>query len=83
MERGANMGNGLQVGDKVRVLILEDEDKTGTIVGEGDVPRVTMRKLDPDPRLRGPEEVLSWWKVRLDDTGEEQDFPDDRLTKYE
>ena len=77
------MGDQLQVGDRASVLIFEVEGKTGTIVGVGRIPCLETRELDPDPRRRGPEDVMRWWKARLDGTGGEEDFPQDTLTKCE
>lgn len=76
------MESNFKVGDKVKIIILEDTDKTGVIVAKGNMPDAKLRKLEVG---KPPEEEppISWWKVKLDGTGEEQDCPDDRLEKIE
>jgi len=69
-----------KIGDKVRIIILEDEDITGIIVAKGDIPSVKERVLYPKVNSAGE---TSWWKVKLDGTGEEKDFPDDKIKNIE
>ena len=68
------------IGDKVKITIFEDADKTGIIVGKGDEPNWVKGSNVLPPK---EETIIRWWKVKLDETGEEKDFPDDRLAKIE
>jgi hypothetical protein len=70
------------VGNKVRIIILEDEDKTGIIVAKSDIPSSREYNLDSG-KMTEAESQICWWKVKLDEIGEEKDFPDDRLVKIE
>ena len=67
-----------KIGDRVKIIILEDEDKTGIIVAKGDMPNAKQYKLEPGKPPEEERQIL-WWKVKLDGTGEEKDFPDDKL----
>ncbi len=68
----------LKIGDKVKVIVFEDADKTGVIVGKG--ATITSGKVVPGKELE-PDMEISWWKVKLDGTVEEKDFPDDILER--
>jgi len=70
----------LQIGDKVRVIGLTEDDCTGVIVAKGDKPDVASGEVVPGKELE-PEIQISWWKVKLDGTGEIREFPIDRLKK--
>ena len=72
----------LTIRDRVRVIGLAEDDKTGVIVGEGEPHKVELGKVVPGQRLQ-PEMTILWWRVRLDGTGEKKDYPDDRLEKIE
>jgi len=67
----------LKIGDKVKVIGLGEDDKTGEIVGEGDMPEVMVRELPS-----GKEKLrVRWREIRLDETNEVREFPDDKLEK--
>ena len=68
----------LNIGDKVKIIIHEDMNKTGVIVNKGDLPTVTTREVLPKKKP-AEETQTSWWIVKLDETGEEKEFPDDIL----
>jgi len=69
-----------EIGDRVRIIVSEDADKTGVIIGRGDMPDVkTYKREFPPTEIR----ETSWWKVRLDGKGGDKDFPDDTLAKIE
>jgi len=63
-------------GDRVKIIDLEDEDKTGEIRGRGDEPNWVKESNVLPPK---EEIIIYWWKVKLDGTGEEKEFPDDKL----
>ena len=67
-----------KIGDRVRVIGLSNDDITGKIIAKGDKPDVASGKVVPGKELE-PEIRISWWKVKSDETGEEQEFPDDIL----
>jgi len=74
------MGTNFAKDDKVRIVgkIASDEfiEKTGVIIRDGGFKKGGFRKLG--------EELKDWlhqWVVKLDDTGEEQDFFDGSLEK--
>jgi len=67
-----------KIGDRVKIIILEDEDKTGIIVAKGDMPNAKLYKLEQGKPPEEERQIL-WWKVKLDGTVEEKDFPDDKL----
>ncbi len=69
-----------KTGDKVKVIGLAEDDKTGVIVGKSDRPTVTMSEIVVGKSPK-PEMVISWWKVKIDGTRQIKDFPDDRLEK--
>jgi hypothetical protein len=70
------------VGDKVRIIIAEDDDKTGIIVAKGQIQHTGLYKIalgKPIERIG----KLSFWKVKVDGKDEEQEFPSDKLEKVE
>jgi len=69
-----------KIGDRVRVIGLNEEDRVGEIVADGDPPS-SVKVEDLVARKEVEEVSVRWWKVRLDETGEEEDIPDDRLEK--
>ena len=71
-----------KIGDRVKVIGLVDEDKTGIIVAKGDMPTVELGKVVPGKELK-PEMQITWWKVKVDGISEEKNYPDDRLEKLE
>ena len=68
-----------KIGDRVRVIGLNADDRVGKIVAEGDLPPVKVEDVVSGKELK--EVSVRWWKIRLDGTGEEKDIPDDRLEK--
>ena len=68
------------IGDRVKVIGLTENDRTGEIIAKGDMPDVELGKVVPGKGLE-PTMRLSWWKVKLDRTGEEKDFPENDLEK--
>ena len=62
--------------------ILDIEDETGIIMGEGTPPKVTIGKIVPGVGAK-PETEIHWWKIRIDRTGEEKELPDDQLEMIE
>ena len=75
------MSSSFSIGDKVRIIrpVAGKEhlvDKAGKIVGEGGLPYATGRNDMPH---QGPSFMISFWVVRLDDTGEDMTFPEDVL----
>ena len=63
-------------GDKIKIIDLEDEDKTGEITGRGDKPNWVKVSNGLPPK---EEIIIYWWKVKLDGTDEEKEVPDDKL----
>lgn len=61
-----------RIGDRVRTK----DGRVGEIVGE--LPSVKQGPVVPGKELK---EVVRFWKVRLDETGEEKAFPEDELEK--
>ena len=66
-----------KIGDRVKVI---SDDRIGRIVAMGNQPTATIGKVVPGKELE-PEMSICWWKVRLDETGKEEDFPNDGLEK--
>lgn len=66
-----------RIGDRVKVIL---DDRIGKIVAKGDQPAATIGKVVPGKGIE-PEISICWWKVRLDETGKEEDFPNDRLER--
>ena len=69
-----------KIGDKVRVIVDEDVDKTGVIVAKGKFPVTIGREVSISGEPREGMQIFHW-KVKLDATGEEKEFPDDKLEK--
>jgi len=69
-----------KVGDKVRIIINGDMGKTGVIVAKGISPVTIIREVSTRGEPR-EEMKIFWWKVKLDVTGEEKEFPNDKLEK--
>ena len=81
-----------KIGDKVRIIIGSDTDKTGVIVSKGDAPnKIRVNNVDTSKDaarniIPPPENAIfevNFLKVKLDETGEEKDFPDDALVRIE
>ena len=75
------MSSSFSIGDKVRIIrpVAGKEhlvDKAGKIVGEGGLPHATGGN---DMPRQSPSFMISFWVVRLDDTGEDVAFPEDVL----
>ena len=75
------MSSSFSIGDKVRIIrpVAGKEhlvDKAGKIVGEGGLPHATGGN---DMSRKSPSFMISFWVVRLDDTGEDVTFPEDVL----
>ena len=68
-----------KIGDKVRITINGDMGKTGIIMAEGAFPNTIIRDVQPNKEGHREETKSFWWKVKLDVTGEEKEFPDDKL----
>ncbi|MBA7624972.1 hypothetical protein ES703_32392 [subsurface metagenome] len=71
--------------DKVRIILGEDKGKTGIIVKRGDSTFGDSDKpIYPDkPIFAGGKPIGQesfWWVVKLDDTGEEKEYPEDKLS---
>ncbi len=71
-----------KIGDSVGVILGEDADKTGVIVAKSSIPDAVEGEVVPGEEPR-PKMQVSWWKVKLDETSEEKDFPDDILERIE
>ncbi len=69
-----------KIGDRIKITIYEDTGKTGIIVDKADEPyRDVIRSVrQPKDKI-----VRYWWKVKLDETGETKDFPDNILVRFE
>ena len=75
-----------KIGDKVRVIGLVEDDRTGEIIAKGDPFEVKLGQVVRGKELgeeSEPEMRIYWWVVRLDEMGEEQLLPSDRLEKIE
>ncbi len=75
------MSSSFSIGDKVRIIrpVAGKEhlvDKAGKIVGEGGLPHASGGNVTP---RQSPGFMISFWVVRLDDTGEDVTFPEDVL----
>jgi hypothetical protein len=67
----------IRVGDKVYIIVFEDEDLIGEVISEGDIPWSEEEDLLSEEH----EEIIYWWKVKIYGTGETKDFPEDRLRR--
>ncbi len=67
-----------KIGNRVRVIVFKDAAKTGVIVDKGKPHVVTSGDVVPWSDIQ-----IFWWKVKLDVTDEEEEFPDIKLEKIE
>jgi len=69
----------LKKGKRVKIIIGKDIGKFGKIVKEGDPPHQLEIRIKKYGEEKEEVIIKSWWKVRLDGTGEEKDFSEDKL----
>jgi len=73
-----------KIGDNVRALSSDVEDRTGVIVAKGNTGAIGTkeRPIYAEGKPKG-RQLLTWWQVKMDDTNEIEEFPSDELEKVQ